>query len=154
VSGDAESLRRTLFALRTLARARTPDALGANVDQFLAQLDAAARSPEKLDALKSSVDAWLAHSVGTVLVRVGVLLSDERADLEAVREVLRASWRLSELADSGRAELAEIGGLLTISLAQGDRRGARAAVGAANAWWEKHQGVIAAGIRRGLRHDG
>jgi hypothetical protein len=154
MSAGAASLRRTVRALRTLARARTADALGENVDRFLEQLDEAECSPEKLQALESSVDAWLAHSVGTVLVRVGGLLADDRADLEAVREVLRASWMLSDLAESGRAELAEIGGLMTTSLAQGDRRGARAAVGAAKAWWEKHQGLMAAGLRRSLRQDG
>jgi hypothetical protein len=151
VSDDpARALEPTLLALRSVTRAGPADALVARVEEFLRELRAAGTSAAGVDALRAAVDDWLAQIVGPLLGRVTRLLgrADGR-DTGKVVEVLRALWvLLGDAAGDARGALAEVGGLLTASLERHDVAGARRALGAARAWLDEHQWVVAARLRR------
>jgi hypothetical protein len=146
----AQALQHTLLAIRGVACAGPDDALVERIEGFLRELPAATTSPAGVDALRAAVDDWLAQMVGPLLGRVGTLLGAPRGqDLNKVRDVLRAIWvLLGDAAGDARTRLAEVGGLLSASLEQNDLAGARRAVGAAQAWLDGHQWVVAARLRR------
>lgn len=148
----AQALQNTLIALRSVARSGHDDAIVAQVERFIGELAFAKDSPDKLDALRAAVDAWLAHMVGPLIGRIAVLLAKAGdRDLEKVREVLRALWvLLGTVAGDARASLAQIGGLLSTSLEHRDLAGAQRALIAARAWLAKHEWEVAVRLRRAL----
>lgn len=147
---SAQALETTLLALRSVARSGHNDAIVAQVERFIGELASVKDSPDKLDALRSAVDGWLAHMVGPLIGRIAVLLAKAGdRDLEKVREVLRAVWMLlGDVAGDARVSLAEIGGLLSSCLERRDFAGAQRALIAARAWLARHEWEVAARLRK------